>query len=69
MRRNELGLRFLFKLRSNPKYLESLVILNNSEGYNYEENERATRPTREHFRILEQRYMEEHYDTISTTVI
>ena len=53
MRRNELGLRFLFKLRRNPTYTELLVTLDNSEDYNFKEKEKATRPTGMHFRILE----------------
>ena len=42
IRKNELGLRFLYKLRSNPTYMESLITLDDSEDYNYEDNERAT---------------------------
>ena len=59
MRRNELGLRFLFKLRSNPTYTESLVTQDDKEDYNYKKNQRTTRPTEVHFRIRERKYMEE----------
>ena len=55
---NELGLRFLYKLKSNISYLETLSILDNSENQNYEENESPIKPTGVYLRKLEQRYME-----------
>ena len=45
LRRNELGLRFLYKLRSNATYAGKLNTLKDSEDQKYEENERATKPT------------------------
>ena len=42
LRRNELGLRFLYWMRSNTTYTESLDNLDDREDKNYEENERAT---------------------------
>ena len=58
-RRTELGLRYLYRLRGNPTYTDTLVTLDNTEDYNYEENEKVTRPVGVHYRLLEQRYMEE----------
>ena len=59
MRKNELELRFLYKLGSNETFTKSLVTQDDSEDYNFEDNERATRPTGVHFIILEWRYIEE----------
>ena len=59
LRRNEFRLRFLYKLRSNTIYAESLNSLDDREGLNYEENKGATRPTEVHLRKLEQRYIKE----------
>ena len=39
LRRNELRLRFLYKLRSNPLYIEALNTIDNSEDQSYEESE------------------------------
>ena len=38
LRKNELGLRFLYKLKSNISYIETLHTLYNREDQNYEEN-------------------------------
>ena len=54
---NELGLRFLYKLRSINAYTESLNTLGNREDQNYVGNERTTKPTGIHLRKLEQSYM------------
>ena len=51
VRRNELGLRFLYRLRSNTAYIESL---GDRENQNYEENEGTTKPMRVHIGKLEQ---------------
>ena len=37
LRRNELGLRFLYKLKSNSSYIETLNTLDNNKDQNYEE--------------------------------
>ena len=42
LRRNELGMRFLYRLRSSTTYTESLNSLDDREDQNYEENEGAT---------------------------
>ena len=39
-----LGVRFLYKLRSNTTYIESQNTLNDGVDQNYKENERATKP-------------------------
>ena len=57
--RNELGLRFLYRLRSNPTYNSTLNTLDSTEDHNYEENGKITSPVGVHYRILEERYMEE----------
>ena len=59
LRRNELGLRYLYKLKSNLAYIHTLNTLNDSEDQKYEESERSVKPTGVQLRILEQRYMEE----------
>ena len=46
--RNELGLRFLYKLRSNTIYTKSLKTLNDRDNQNYEENKGAIKPTGVH---------------------
>ena len=45
LRRNKLGLRFLYRLKSNTTYTESLNILDDRKDQNYEENKGATKPT------------------------
>ena len=57
--RNELGLIFLYKLKSSTSYIETLNTLDNSEDQNYEENERSIKPTGVYLKRLEQRYIEE----------
>ena len=42
MRRNKLDLRLLQKLRSNPTYIESLDMFDDSEYYEFQNIERAT---------------------------
>ena len=59
LRRNELGLRYLYKLKSNPAYIHTLNTLDDSEDQKYEESERSVKPTGVQLRNLEQRYMEE----------
>ena len=58
-RRNELGSKFLYRLRSNPTYNGTLNTLDSTEDYNCEENVKIIRPVGVHYRILEERYMEE----------
>ena len=62
LRRNELGLRFLYKLKSNSSYIDTLNTLDNNQDQNYEENERAIKPTGVYLRRLEQRYMGEQME-------
>ena len=45
--------------------MESLITLDKSENYNFEENEKATRHTGVHFRILQRRYMNEQKETLT----
>ena len=59
LRRNELGLSFLYKLKSKTSYIQPLNTLHDKEDQNYEENERSIKPTGVYRRRLEQRYMEE----------
>ena len=58
-RRNELGARFLYRLRSFPTYNGTLNTLDSTVDHNYEKNRKITRPVGVHYRILEERYMEE----------
>ena len=44
LRRNELGLRYLYKLKSNPSYIHTLNTLDDSEDQKYEESERSVNP-------------------------
>ena len=59
LRRNKLGVRFIYKLKSNTSYTESLNKLGESNNKSYEENERATKPMEVNLRKVEQRYLEE----------
>ena len=45
IRRNELGLRFLYKLKVNTSYIETLNTLDDREDENYEENKKLIKPT------------------------
>ena len=58
LRKNELELRFLYYLKSNTSYIETLNTLDDREDQNYEENERSIKPSGVYLRKLEQRYME-----------
>ena len=58
IRKNKLGLRLLYKIKSNTSYIETLNTLDDREDQNYEENERSIKPTGVYLRRLEQRYME-----------
>ena len=44
LKRNELGLRYLYKLKSNPSYIHTLNTLDDSEDQKYEESERSVKP-------------------------
>ena len=59
LRKNELGLRFLYKLKSNTSYIEILNTLDDRENQNYEEKVRSIKPTEVYPRRLEQSSMEE----------
>ena len=59
LRRNELELRFLHKLKTNSSYIETLNTLDNNKDQNYKENERSIKPTAVYLRRLEQKYMGE----------
>ena len=56
LRRNELRLRFLYYLRRNSTYTESLYTLDDRDDQNYVENEGATKQTGVYLRKLQQRY-------------
>ena len=43
-RRNELGLRILYRLIGNLTYTDILITLDDTEHHNYEENEKIIRP-------------------------
>ena len=53
LRRNELGLSLLYKLKSNTSYIETLNTVDNSKDNNYEENERSIIPMGVYLRNLE----------------
>ena len=57
--RDELLLRFLYKVKINSTYAESLNTLDDRNDQNYKENERATKPREVYLRRLKRRYMEE----------
>ena len=59
LRRKELGLRLLYKLKSNILYIDTLNTLDDSEDQNYEENDRSIKTTGLYQRKLKQRYMDE----------
>ena len=46
LRKNKLGLRFLYKLKSNSAYIKTLNTLDNNEDQNNEENERSIKTYR-----------------------
>ena len=55
LRWNELGLRFLYKLKSNTSYIETLNTLDDSEDLNYKENKRSIKSMGVYLRKLEQK--------------
>ena len=58
LRRNELGLRFLYKLKSSTTFTESLNTVDDREDQKYEVNKRENRPTEAYLKKkLEQIYM------------
>ena len=57
-----MGLRFLYKLKSNSSYIEILNTLDNNEVQNYEKNERSKKTTGLYLRRLEKRYMGEQME-------
>ena len=59
LRRNKLVLRFLYKLKSNTLYIETLNTLDDREDQNYKDNERSIKPTGLYPRRQKQRYTEE----------
>ena len=67
LRRNKLGLRFLYRLRSNSTYTVSLNTLNDREDQNYGRNEGSTKPIGVHLRKLEQEYINEQREPPGTT--
>ena len=52
-------LKFLYKLRSNTAYTESLNTLDDKNDQNYKKNKRANKSMEVYLRRLEQKYMEE----------
>ena len=55
----KLGLRFLYRWKSNFTYKDSLKTLDEREGQNYVGNKGATKLTGAHLRKMEQGYMKE----------
>ena len=53
LRRNELGLRLLYKLKNNTSYIKILNTLDDSEDLNYEENKRSIKPPGVYLKKLE----------------
>ena len=45
LRRNELGQRFMYKIKSNTSYIEKTKYTGRQWGPKYEENERSLKPT------------------------
>ena len=71
LKRKKLGLKFLYNLKSNSLYIDTLNTLDNNKDDNYEENERSIRPTGVHLRRLEQRYVRtvgDRRDEADTTI-
>ena len=56
---NELGLRFLYKLKSSSSYIDTL---DNNEDQIYEENERSIKFSGVYVRITKQRYVEKQME-------
>ena len=61
LRRNELKIRFLYKLKRNSSFMETLNTLDNREdqNYDYEQKESSTKLMGVYLRRLETRYMED----------
>ena len=59
LRQHKLGLRFLYKIKCNTSYIDTLNTLDDSEDQNSEKNDRSIKPTGVYLKKLEQRYMEE----------
>ena len=59
LRRNKLGLRFLYKLKSNTSYIDTLNTPNDSDDQNYKENDKSIKLTGVYLKNWKQRYMEE----------
>ena len=59
LRRNKLGLRFLYELRSSTTYKKILNTLDDREVQNFKENKEAARPIGVYLRKLEQKDMKE----------
>ena len=59
LRRNKLELRFLYRLKSNSTYTESLHTLDDREDQNYVSNKGATKQIGVHLRKLEKGYIKE----------
>ena len=57
-----MGVRLLYKLRSNTTYTKFLNTLENRKDQKYEENKAVTKPTEIHMRKLEQGYFKEQKD-------
>ena len=64
LRRNELGQRFMYKIKSNTSYIEILNTLDDREDQNYEENESSIKHTGN-----DSKRKQRLYNTKKTTVI
>ena len=61
-----MGLRFMYKLKSNTSYIETLKYTDDRENQNYQENERSIKHKGVYLRRQEQRYMEEQKEMNQT---
>ena len=66
LRTNKMGLRFMYKLKSNTSYIETLKYTDDRENQNYQENERSIKHKGVYLRRQEQRYMEEQKEMNQT---
>ena len=56
LRKKELGLRFLYRLRSNSTYTDSLNTLDDREDQNMQETKEQKKPTGVHLRFFWHNY-------------
>ena len=61
-------LRFLYKLKCNTLYIETLNTLDDRENQNYEENKKPIKPMGVYLRRLEERDRRDELDTATPMV-